>query len=422
MKIAVVGAGYVGLVQAAGLAHLGHTVSLADASPERLDALHAGKLPVYEPGLSEMFGRAVSHGRIGFHGDNVEAVRGADVVFLTLPTPPGEGGRADVSAVMSVVREIGPHVGSAVIATKSTVPTGTAAKVRDLLREIGSSAGVVSNPEFLAEGNAVEDFMRAERIVIGGFDAADADKVAAVYSGLVAEIILMDPLSAELTKYGANAFLAARLTFANALSNLAEELGADVLPILEAIGLDRRIGPHFLRPGPGYGGSCFPKDISALLGIADDVGYDFKMLRAVIETDSQQRERIVARCLELLDGDATGKRVALWGLAFKAGTDDTRESPAVKVGMALAEAGAVVTAYDPEASVAGMAQAASALDAAVDADLLIVGTEWPVFMRVEPSALESVMRGNVVYDLRNLLDPMAMRRAGFRYLGVGRPG
>ena len=421
MQIAVIGAGYVGLVQAAGLAHLGHTISLADASSERLDALGAGKLPVYEPGLSEMFGRAVSHGLIHFHDDNISAVRDAEVVFLTLPTPPDADGRADVSAVMSVVREIGPHVGSAVIATKSTVPTGTAVQIRDLLSEIGSAAGVVSNPEFLAEGNAVEDFMRAERIVIGAFDAADADRVAAVYRGLVAEIILMDPLSAELTKYGANAFLAARLTFANALSNLAEELGADVLPILEAIGLDRRIGPHFLRPGPGYGGSCFPKDTSALLRIADDAGYEFGMLRSVIETDELQRERIVAKCVDLLGGDIAGKRIALWGLAFKAGTDDTRESPALKVGTALMDAGALVTAYDPEATAAGIPTAASALEAAVDAELLIVGTEWPAFLRVTPLALAAVMRGHVVYDLRNLLDQVALRQAGFRYLGVGRP-
>ena len=280
---------------------------------------------------------------------------------------------------------------------------------------------MVSNPEFLSEGSAVDDFLKAERIVIGTTLAADAEVLRRLYAGLKAQVVVTDPVSAELTKYAANAYLATRLTFFNVISNLAEEVGADVAHVLHAVGLDRRIGGHFMRPGPGYGGSCFPKDTSALLTIANDIGYDFPLLESVIATNDLQRRRIVERISELFDGDLSGVRIAMWGIAFKAGTDDTRASPAVAMADALTNRGAMIVAWDPEARADGYQTADEPLDVVDGADLLIVATEWPEFLRVDLGEVAKRMEGDVVFDARNLLDPQAVRDAGLRYQCLGRP-
>lgn len=421
MRAAVIGAGYVGLVQAAGLAHLGHEVTLSEIDRERVEGLRAGKIPIFEQGLETLISRAVGHGLLSFTDDNREAAAGAEVVFLTLPTPQGADGRADVSYVERVVDQLGPLLPEGtLLVTKSTVPVGTAERLRERLEALGSGARVVSNPEFLREGTAVEDFLNAERVVVGAFDRADGERVADLYRGLAARIVLTDPTSAELIKYGANAYLAARLTFANALANLADVVGADILDVVEGIGLDRRIGPHFLRPGPGYGGSCFPKDTNALVAIAEDAGYDFELLRAVIKVNEQQPRLVVEKIRELV-GDLDGATIGMWGVAFKAGTDDTRESPALAIAGLLTEAGSIVHAYDPEASHPNVDMVGDPVEAAKGADLLLVATEWPEFLRVDIAQVAAVMNGEAVLDVRNLLDPDAVRAAGLRYRGWGRP-
>jgi UDPglucose 6-dehydrogenase len=421
MNVAVLGAGYVGLVQAGGLTSLGHTVRLGESSPQRVDELRARKIPIYEPGLVELLERAFDNGLLSVHTSNLEAVAGTKVIFLTLPTPPNSDGSADVTILESVVDELAEVLTEdQIIVTKSTVPIGTAKALRERLQAAGCAAGVVSNPEFLAEGSAVTDFMRAERIVIGAFDANHADTVADLYSGLPAYVVKTDPESAELVKYAANAHLATRLTFANSIANIAEEVGADALQVLEAVGMDRRIGRHFMRPGPGYGGSCFPKDTRALLSIASDLGYNFPLLEAVVATNDYQRVRIVERVVELLGGCA-GKKVAVWGAAFKARTDDVRESPALAMARMLAGRGAVIVVSDPEAVIDEFPQTEDPLDAAREADLVLVATEWPEFRRVDFGELADVMRGKIVYDVRNLLDPEAVRAAGLDYIALGRP-
>jgi UDPglucose 6-dehydrogenase len=421
MNVAVLGAGYVGLVQAGGLTSLGHSVRLGESSPQRVDELRARKIPIYEPGLVELLERAFDNGLLSVHTSNLEAVAGTKVIFLTLPTPPNGDGSADVTILESVVDELAAVLTEdQIIVTKSTVPIGTAKALRERLQAAGCAAGVVSNPEFLAEGSAVTDFMRAERIVIGAFDSNHADTVADLYSGLPAHVVKTDPESAELVKYAANAHLATRLTFANSIANIAEEVGADALQVLEAVGMDRRIGRHFMRPGPGYGGSCFPKDTRALLSIASDLGYNFPLLEAVVATNDYQRVRIVERVVELLGGCA-GKKVAVWGAAFKARTDDVRESPALAMARVLAERGAVIVVSDPEAVIDEFPQTEDPLDAAREADLVLVATEWPEFRRVDFGELADVMRGKIVYDVRNLLDPEAVRAAGLDYIALGRP-
>lgn len=421
MKVAVLGAGYVGLVQTGGLTYLGHRVRLGESNLVRVDELAARKIPIYEPGLGELIERAFDNGLLSVHSSNFEAVEDADVIFLTLPTPPNGDGSADLRILEAVVEELAPVLrDEQVLVTKSTVPVGTAAALVERLRASGCGAGVVSNPEFLAEGSAVADFMRAERIVIGAFEPAHADLVGDLYSGLPAQLVKTDPASAELVKYAANAYLATRLTFANAIANISEEVGADALQVLEAVGMDRRIGPHFMRPGPGYGGSCFPKDTRALLSITDQLDYPFPLLEAVMATDELQRTRIIDRAIDLLGG-AAGKRVGIWGVAFKARTDDVRDSPALVIARGLRDAGATVVMTDPEATTDEFLQTDDPLDAARDADLVIVATEWPEFRRVELTDVAAAMRGRIVYDVRNLLDPDAVRHAGLEYVALGRP-
>lgn len=421
MNIAVIGAGYVGLVSAAGLAKLGHTVRLGEANPQRLEMLQAGGVPIYEEGLPELLA-AVSD-RMSFHGDNADAVAGAELVFLCLPTPEGPDGRADLSYIYAVADELATEVADGTLfVVKSTVPPGTVATLAKRLADRGSPGRAVSHPEFLREGRAVPDFLEPDRIVVGAFDRGDAERVASLYQAVDTEIVLTDPTSAEMIKYASNSYLAARLTFVNTLANLCEAVGADVIDVIKGMGLDHRIGPHFLQPGPGYGGSCFPKDTIALIGVAEDAGYDFGLLRAVISADEEQRRRLAERVRQAAGGGLRGRRIAMWGVAFKAGTDDTRESPALRVAALLQQEGAEVVAYDPEAKTDQVALAPSPVAAARGADVLLVATEWPEFRTVDLEEVAGVMKGHRVVDARNLLDPAEVRRAGLDYWGLGRPG
>lgn len=423
MDVAIIGAGYVGLVTAAGLAHIGHRVRVGEASAQRVALLEAGEVPIYEQGLPDLLSRAVERGTLSYSTSNTEAVAGASLVFLCLPTPERPDGRADLEYVHAVIDELASTVDDGTLfVIKSTVPPGTVAGLRKRLADLGSGAHVVSHPEFLREGKAVDDFMEPDRIVVGAYDRADAELVASLYRSLETEVVITDPTSAEMIKYASNSYLAARLTFVNTLANVCEAVGADVLDVIEGMGLDHRIGPHFLQPGPGYGGSCFPKDTAALIGVAEDAGYEFDLLKAVIEADHEQRRRIVEKVRQAAGGGLRGRRVCLWGVAFKAGTDDVRESPALRIARLLIEDGAEVVGYDPEATTTEFAMADDPIAAAEGADVLLVATEWPEFGTLDMNRVASAMKGHRVVDARNLLDSAAVRAAGLDYWGLGRPG
>jgi UDPglucose 6-dehydrogenase len=423
MEVAVIGAGYVGLVTGAGLANLGHTVRVGESNPERVEMLRTGQVPIFEQGLPDLLSRAIERETLTFHSSNTAAIEGATLVFLCLPTPESEDGRADLSFIHAVIDELANEVGDeTTFVIKSTVPPGTAASLRKRLADLGSAARLVSHPEFLREGKAVEDFLEPDRIVIGAYDEADAELVASLYRSIDTEVVVTDPTSSEMIKYANNAYLAARITFANALANVCEAVGADVLDVIRGIGLDHRIGPHFLQPGPGYGGSCFPKDTAALIAVAGDAGYDFQLLRAVIEADHEQRRRVAEKVRQAAGGGLHRRRIAMWGVAFKAGTDDVRESPALRIARLLQADGAEVVAYDPEAHSDELTMASDPIAAATDADVLLVATEWPEFATVDMARVASVMKGHRVVDARNLLDSAAVRAAGLDYWGLGRPG
>ncbi|REK19785.1 MAG: UDP-glucose/GDP-mannose dehydrogenase family protein [Actinobacteria bacterium] len=423
MNVSIIGAGYVGLVTAAGLARLGHRIRLGEANANRVAQLSSGEVPIYEEGLEELLSEARSMEMITFHSSNVEAVEESELVFLCLPTPEGEDGRADLTFVLTVVDELAGEVADdTLFVVKSTVPPGTVATLRKRLADLGSAARVASHPEFLREGRAVRDFMEPDRIVVGAWDPDDAEKVASLYEALGTKVIKTDPTSAEMIKYANNAYLAARLTFVNTLANVCEAVGADIMDVIDGIGSDHRIGPHFLQPGPGYGGSCFPKDTSALIGVAEDAGYDFQLLRAVIAADDEQRRRVAEKVRLAAGGGLRGRKVAMWGIAFKAGTDDVRESPALRIAALLQRDGAEVVAYDPEANSPAVANADSALEAVDGADVLLVATEWPEFGEVDLEQVSRRMRGHRVVDARNLLDPKRVRQVGLDYWGLGRPG
>jgi UDPglucose 6-dehydrogenase len=423
MDVAIIGAGYVGLVTGAGLANLGHMVRMGEASAQRVAMLERGEVPIYEQGLPDLLARGRERQAISFHESNIEAIDGAEMVFLCLPTPESPDGRADLTFVHSVIDELATEVGAGTLfVIKSTVPPGTAATLRKRLADLGSPARLVSHPEFLREGRAVEDFMEPDRIVVGAYEREDAELVASLYRSIDTTVVTTDPTSSEMIKYANNAYLAARLTFANALANVCEAVGADVVDVIKGIGLDHRIGPHFLQPGPGYGGSCFPKDTAALIAVAEDAGYDFQLLRAVIEADHQQRQRVAEKVRQAAGGGLHRRRIAMWGVAFKAGTDDVRESPALRIARLLQQDGAEVVAYDPEASSEELTMAPDALSAVVDADVLLVATEWPEFGTIDMVEVAKAMKGHRVVDARNLLDSAAVRSAGLDYWGLGRPG
>lgn len=423
MQVAIIGAGYVGLVTAGGLANLGHTVRLGEADPGRVALLAGGTVPIYEQGLPDLLSRATERGLISYHESNLEAVAAAQFVFLCLPTPEGPDGRANLHYIETVVDEIANAVDDeAIIAVKSTVPPGTVAALRKRLADLGSPARIVSHPEFLREGKAVEDFMEPDRIVVGAYEDADAEAVAGLYKSIEARVVKTDPTSAEMIKYASNSYLAARLTFVNTLANVCEAVGADVIDVITGMGMDHRIGHHFLQPGPGYGGSCFPKDTAALIAVAEDAGYDFQLLRSVIEADHEQRRRIAEKVRQAAGGGLRGRRVAMWGVAFKAGTDDARESPALRIARLLLDDGADVVAYDPEATTDELPMVDDPVDAVRGADVLLVATEWPEFLTVDMTAVAQAMKGYRVVDSRNLLDPRTVRAAGLDYWGLGRPG
>jgi UDPglucose 6-dehydrogenase len=423
MDIAIIGAGYVGLVTGGGLANLGHRVRLGESNAERVELLLSGGVPIYENGLPDMLSRAIERGLLSFHTSNKEAATGADFVFLALPTPEGPDGRADLQYVHAVVDELANEVEDGTIfVVKSTVPPGSVASLRKRLADLGSPARIVSHPEFLREGRAVDDFLQPDRIVIGAWDESDARAVADLYLGIGVPVVITDPTSAEMIKYASNAYLAARLTFVNTLANVCEAVGADILDVVEGLGLDHRIGPHFLQPGPGYGGSCFPKDTSALIAVAQDAGYDFELLRAVIEADEDQRRRVADKVRQAAGGGLRGRRIGMWGIAFKAGTDDVRESPAMRIAALLEADGAEVVAYDPEAETDLLTMAPDPVAAATGSDVLLIATEWPEFLTVDMLEVAKAMRGHRVVDARNLLDPKKVRAVGLDYWGLGRPG
>ena len=423
MRIGVIGAGYVGLVQAAGLARLGHVVRVGECDEDRLAVLRSGRVPIYEPGLGALLSGGLANGLLSFHASNHRAVGGASVVFVALPTPPGADGAVDTSILHGAVADMaGSLKPGSILAIKSTAPVGTVRRISRIPTIEERDVRVVSNPEFLREGSAVEDFLAPDRIVIGSTDPDAADVLASiVYGDLPGRRVVVDPASAEMIKYAANAYLATRVSFVNSIANLCEAVGADGPAVLEAMGGDHRIGPHYLSPGPGYGGSCLPKDTGALNAIAEQHGYDFRMLKTAMEVNDEQRRRIVDKVTSAAGGTLEGATVGLWGLAFKAGTDDVRESPAVDLAGQLIEAGAGVRAFDPHArvSIPGMELVATPEAAAEGADVLLVATEWEQFRQVDPVAVRDAMRGSVVVDARNLLDAAAVRAAGLSHRGVG---
>jgi len=423
VRLAVFGAGYVGLVTGACLAELGHDVVVRDVVEERIDALRRGDVPIHEDGLTELLEQ--NRDRLTFTTEVDEAVEGAAVVYVAVGTPPTYSGDADLSAVWTVVDELPRVDRRIVIAMKSTVPVGTGRTVRHRLDDRGlTNVGYVSNPEFTAEGTAVHDFMHPDRVVIGAFDEADGDLVERLHDGIDAPVVRCDVPSAEMIKLAANAALVTRISFINEIANVCEATGADVLTVSQGIGLDRRIGPAFLRAGIGYGGSCFPKDSLALKQLAANSGYSFQLLNAVIEVNELQKRRVIGK-LERRLGPLRDKRITLLGLAFKPGTDDMREAPSLVLAGRLLSEGAEVRAWDPVADGAihlhGVEIAESALEALDGADAAVVVTEWPELRELDWAEAGARMRNRLVVDGRNLLDAVRLRALGFEYEGIGRP-
>jgi UDPglucose 6-dehydrogenase len=419
-RIAVFGAGYVGLVTGACLADLGHDVVVRDVLPEKIDALRRGEVPIHEPGLEDVLARTSE--RMLFTLDVSEALDGVEFVIVAVGTPPTLSGDADLSAVWTVIDELPPGT-RATLVMKSTVPVGTGEHVRAALTTRGlDGVGYVSNPEFLAEGTALHDFMNPDRIVIGAFDEADGDAVEALHQGIDTAIVRCDVASAEMIKLAANALLVTRISFINEIANVCELVGADVEEVARGIGLDHRLGPHFLRAGLGWGGSCFPKDSLSLKQLAANSGYHFLLLNAVIEVNELQKRRIIQK-LQRHTGKLRGKTVALLGLAFKPNTGDMREAPSLVLAARLLAEGAEVRAWDPIArpEIAGVEVCESPLEAVTSADAAVIVTEWPELASLASAEVRDAMRTPVIVDGRNVLDPDAARELGFVYEGVGRP-
>lgn len=432
MKIAVVGTGYVGLVTGTCFAETGNHVTCVDIDEKKVQMLSNKQITIYEPGLEVLFERNIRQGRLEFTTNLEEGIKGAKIIFLALPTPPGEDGSADLKYILKVAEDLGPILEEyAVIVDKSTVPVGTADLVHAAIAKNAKvDFDVVSNPEFLREGVAVDDFMKPDRVVIG----TESDKAKKVmeklYGPFVRQgnpIIFMDLKSAELTKYAANSFLATKITFMNEIANLCELLGADVDMVRKGVGTDTRIGKRFLFAGIGYGGSCFPKDVQALAMSASKADYDFKILNAVMEVNAIQKEKLIDPLKKYFKGDLKGKTIAIWGLAFKPYTDDIREAPALENITHLLSLGAKVKAYDPEAmdnvkEIFGdkIYFANDEYDALIDADALMIMTEWPVFRTPEFDRLESSLKNKVIFDGRNLYELGQMEELGFSYYSIGR--
>ena len=431
MRITVIGAGYVGLVVAAGLAENGNQVVGVDVDQRKVRALQRGKIPIYEPGLGELVKRNCAEKRLRFTVALAPAVRSSDIVFIAVGTPADDEGAADVKQVLLVARDVARAMrGYTVIVTKSTVPVGTAARVRKVVRrETTHPFSVVSNPEFLKQGAAVEDFLKPDRVVIGAEDARGAALITELYAPLTrsgAPILITDCASAELSKYAANAMLATRISFMNEMANVCEQLGANVDHVRKAMATDSRIGPAFLFPGVGYGGSCFPKDVKALLRSAKASGYRCEILEAVESVNQAQKRRLVPVIAAHL-GSLKGKRIGVWGLAFKPRTDDMREAPAVPIIEGLLAGGATVQAYDPQAMAnakklfgSRVTLAESSYDATKGADALVIVTEWNEFREPDFVRIRRLMRSAAIFDGRNLFNPEQMRALGFTYTSIGR--
>jgi UDPglucose 6-dehydrogenase len=421
-RIAFFGAGYAGLVSGACLAELGHTVVLRDVSAERIESLRAGRAPFHEPGLEELIARNAE--RLSFTLSVDEAVDGSEFLFVCVGTPPTPSGDADLSAVWTVIEELPETLGRAVLVMKSTVPVGTGERVRAALDRRGlSHLGYASCPEFLAEGTAVRDFMESDRVVVGSFEEADGHAVGALHEQLDVPVVYMDVPSAEMVKLAANAYLATRISFINEIANVCELVGADVEDVARGMGLDKRIGTRYLRPGIGFGGSCYPKDVSFLKLLAGNSGYHFHLVSSVIEVNELQMRRPVAKVQKHL-GSLRGKRVALLGLAFKPGTDDIREAPSLVIAARLLAEGADVVAWDPVADASGILHgvefAGSVAEAVGGADAALIVTEWPELRELPWGELRPTMRTPVLIDGRNHLDADAMRAYGFAYEAMGR--
>jgi UDPglucose 6-dehydrogenase len=435
MRVAMIGTGYVGLVSGACFADFGHEVTCIDKDPSKIERLEKGEIPIFEPGLDDLVARNVREGRLFFTLEGAEAIKAADAVFIAVGTPTRRGdGHADLSYVYAAAEEIAGLIdGFTVIVTKSTVPVGTGDEVEAIIRKTNPNAqfAVVSNPEFLREGAAIEDFKRPDRVVVGTEDERAQAVMRELYRPLSLNetpIVFTGRRTSELIKYAANAFLAMKITFINEMADLCEKVGADVHDVARGIGLDGRIGRKFLHPGPGYGGSCFPKDTLALVRTAQDYGAPSRLVEATVAVNEARKSSMAMRVIAACGGSVRGKTIAVLGLTFKPETDDMRDSPSLSILARLAGDGAVIRAFDPE----GVEQARpllpdsieyciDALDAASGADALVLITEWNEFRALAPARLADAMRGRVVVDLRNVYDPVAMRQAGFDYHGIGRP-
>ena len=432
MKIAVVGTGYVGLVTGTCFAETGNRVTCVDIDPNKINKLAAGEITIYEPGLEKIFLRNLREGRLQFTTQLQEGIADAEIIFLALPTPPGEDGSADLRYVLGVAADLGKLLTDyKVIVDKSTVPVGTAEKVQAAIAaHYAGEFDVVSNPEFLREGVAVEDFMKPDRVVIGTQSERARKVMNDLYAPFVRQgnpIIFMDEKSAELTKYAANSFLATKISFMNEIAQLCERMGADVDMVRRGIGSDDRIGKRFLFPGIGYGGSCFPKDVQALIRSAEDVQYNFSILQAVEAVNERQKKHLLPKIRNYFKGNLTGVRLALWGLAFKPNTDDIREAPALQLIEALTSEGAIIVAYDPEAManvkklVGDQIQyAANPYDALAGADALIIATEWSEFRTPDFDRIGETLQHKVIFDGRNLFDVKQMKALGYHYESIGR--
>jgi UDPglucose 6-dehydrogenase len=440
MKIAVIGTGYVGLVTGTCFSETGNTVTCVDIDENKIQKLKGGTITIYEPGLEKLFERNLKEGRLKFTTSLQEGIADAEIIFLALPTPPGADGSADLRFVLGVAADLGKMMRKGdykIIVDKSTVPVGTADKVQEAV--IASSGGtltpgedfdVVSNPEFLREGVAVDDFMKPDRVVIGASSEKAREKMGDLFAPFVRQgnpVLFMDEKSAELTKYAANAFLATKITFMNEVARMCELLGADVDMVRRGVGSDERIGKRFLFPGIGYGGSCFPKDVQALAKSASEVNYEFKILESVMQVNEEQKTYLIPRIKHYFNGDLAGKHFALWGLAFKPNTDDIREAPALYIIEELLKAGATVTAYDPEA-INNVKQllgdkiqfASSQYEALNNADALIIATEWNEFRTPDFDRMGQTLKNKTIFDGRNLFEIDHMESLGYYYFSIGR--
>jgi UDPglucose 6-dehydrogenase len=435
MKLCVIGTGYVGLVTGAGFADMGNDVVCADIDAGKIEALKAGRIPIHEPGLDTIVAYNVSEGRLTFTTDVGEAVRGAEVVFIAVGTPPGADGSADLSQVLAVAETIGRHLrGFTVVVTKSTVPVGTAERVRGAIAaQTKEPFAVGSNPEFLKEGDAINDFMKPERIVVGTDDPRAREVLRRLYEPFTRttdRIIYMDCRSAELTKYASNAMLATRISFMNDIARLCDRIGADVELVRKGMGSDSRIGPKFLFPGTGFGGSCFPKDVKALIATAHEVDAGLEILEAVYRVNERQKGVLVEKLRAHYQGELRGRRIAVWGVAFKPGTDDVREAPALTLVAALLESGATVNLHDPVATQTGrhalgedrrITWHQNLYDCCQGCDALALMTEWHQFRRPNFSRIKALLAQPVLLDGRNVWEPDQVRALGFTYYGIGRP-